>query len=261
MPAPVDWKRAEQVALKVAARHPQPNDTSIQTYDFAALTRVAEDRVEACTGLRSLAGPAHVQVIDRADWIRANISSFQALLDPLLNKIADGKRVAGLSARARAATAQVAGAEAGLMLGWMSGRVLGQYDLLYGESDDASDEGAVYLVGPNMVMLEDKFGFEPEQFRLWVTLHELTHRAQFTGVSWMRPHFLELLHRTLDLAEPDPARISAALRDALHDRTAAKQRLRDGGIVAVVASPEQQAVFRQTAGLMSLLEGHGDVVM
>jgi len=145
------------------------------------------------------------------------------------------------------------------MLGWMSARVLGQYDLLF--SDDAQNPGAVYLVGPNLVGLEEKFGFDPEQFRLWVTLHELTHRAQFTGVPWMREYFMERVHRTLDLASPDPSRVVAALREALRDRDAARQRLRDGGVVAMMATPEQQIVFNEVAGLMSLLEGHGDVVM
>jgi coenzyme F420 biosynthesis associated uncharacterized protein len=145
------------------------------------------------------------------------------------------------------------------MLGWMSTRVLGQYDLLV--SDGTNDEGAVYIVGPNMLMLENKFGFPHEEFRMWVTLHELTHRAQFTGVPWMREHFLGLVNHTVELADPDPARLMGAVRDAFRDREAAKQRLRDGGIVAIVATAEQQAVFNATAGLMSLLEGHGDVVM
>jgi coenzyme F420 biosynthesis associated uncharacterized protein len=112
-----------------------------------------------------------------------------------------------------------------------------------------------------MASLEHRFGFDPEQFRLWVTLHELTHRAQFTGVPWMREHFLGLVHETLALADPDPARMVAAVRDAMRDRGAARQRLRDGGVMAMVSTAEQQAVFHRVAGLMSLLEGHGDVVM
>jgi coenzyme F420 biosynthesis associated uncharacterized protein len=198
-----------------------------------------------------------VQVIDRADWIRANIASFQVLLEPLMTKWAELSKK-GPSA-VRTLTSQLAAAEVGAMLGWMSTRVLGQYDLLV--TDGQSDEGAVYLVGPNLLGLEHKFGFPTEEFRLWVTLHELTHRAQFTGVPWLREHFLGLVRHTIELADPDPARLLAAVRDAMRDPDAARQRLRDGGIVAVVSTPEQQAVFNATAGLMSLLEGHGDVVM
>jgi len=272
MPAPVDWKRAEQVAIRFASRHPSPLGGDLSSSDFSEITRIAEDRVETTTGLRSLLGDASVRIIDRDDWIRADIASFQRLLDPVIERWSASTKSRGsgngVAKRVSGITAQVAGAEVGAMLGWMSGRVLGQYDLLFADAaaepavDDAgANDGAVYIVGPNMAMLEQRFGFDPEQFRLWVTLHELTHRAQFTGVSWMRDHFLGLVQRTLDLADPDPARFVGAVREAMRDRDAARQRLRDGGFVAMVASPEQQAVFHRVAGLMSLLEGHGDVVM
>ncbi len=253
MSAAVDWNRAEQVALRIASRHPLPSRGSISSDEFVERARIAEERVELATGLRSMLGPAQVQVIDRPDWIRANIATFRNLLEPLMAHWSDMS-----SARSTlAVTRQIAGAEMGLMLGWMSGRVLGQYDLLFGGPED----DAVYIVGPNMLGLEHRFGFQADDFRLWVTLHELTHRAQFTGVPWMREYFVGLVHHTLELAVPDPARMLAAARDAMRDLDAARQRLRDGGVAAVVATPEQQHAFGQVGGLMSLLEGHGDVVM
>jgi coenzyme F420 biosynthesis associated uncharacterized protein len=251
MPGPVDWKRAERVAIHVAARQPGGGRADLRSVDFTEMARLAEDRVEATTGLRSLLGPAEICIVDRPDWIRANIASMRTLIDPVLTRL-------GVHGPVGAVTAQVAGVEVGAMLGWMSARVLGQYDVLLG---DTGNGDSVYLVGPNMTGLEERFGFDPDQFRLWVTLHELTHRAQFTGVPWMREHFLGLVHRTLDLADPDPARILGALREAVQNRGAAGQRLRDGGVMAMVSTPEQQAVFQRVAGLMSLLEGHGDVVM
>lgn len=272
MPGPVDWNRAERIAIAVAARQPAAGDGALSSTNFAAVARLAEERVEATTGLRSLLGDAEVHVVGRTDWIRANIASFQTLIDPVLARWVDAARrgrpgrQSGSSARpwsglTGSLSAQAAGAEVGVMLGWMSARVLGQYDVLIGEPHGDGGDGAVYLVGPNMASLEHRFGFDPEQFRLWVTLHELTHRAQFTGVPWMREHFLGLVHETLALADPDPARMVAAVRDAMRDRGAAKQRLRDGGVMAMVSTAEQQAVFHRVAGLMSLLEGHGDVVM
>jgi len=259
MPGPVDWSRAERIAITVAARQPGIGKCHLESADFDELGHLAEARVEATTGLRSLLGDADIQVVDRAGWIRANIASFRSLLDPVLAKWLQSSGEGGGRSITKSIGAQVAGAEVGVMLGWMSGRVLGQYDLLF--SDDVQNPGAVYLVGPNIAGLEEKFGFEPEQFRLWITLHELTHRAQFTGVPWMRDYFLDRVHRMLDLASPDPARVVGALREALRDRDAARQRLRDGGVVAMMATTEQQAVFNDVAGLMSLLEGHGDVVM
>jgi coenzyme F420 biosynthesis associated uncharacterized protein len=140
----------------------------------------------------------------------------------------------------------------------MSTRVLGQYDLLVG-SDTADD--AVYLVGPNLASLEQRFGFDPHEFRTWVLVHELTHRAQFTGVPWMRAHFTGLIEQGLAVADPDSVDVAEAIRTALRERRAAGQQVRDGGVVGLLAGPEQKAVMARIGGLMSLLEGHGDVTM
>ncbi|MEO7371014.1 MAG: zinc-dependent metalloprotease, partial [Ilumatobacteraceae bacterium] len=214
-----------------------------------------EDQIESTTGLRSLSGPAVVQVIDRPDWIRANISSFQHLLEPAFEQWSAKLPKKGIPATI---SSQLVGAELGALLGWMSTRVLGQYDLLVGR-DDSDD--AVYMVGPNLAAIEKRFGFDPEEFRTWVLLHELTHRAQFTGVPWMKAHFTGLVDTSVRLANPDPRRIADAIRDAFSDRDRARQRVRDSGIMGLIASPEQREVIQQIAGLMSLLEGHGDVTM
>ena len=88
----------------------------------------------------------------------------------------------------------------------MATRVLGQYDLLIIEDEDPEDQDLVYYVGPNVLALEKRFGFPPREFRLWLALHEVTHRAQFTGVPWLRAHFLSLVNQTLDAVDPDPKR-------------------------------------------------------
>ena len=103
-------------------------------------------------------------------------------------------------------TRKISAAELGTVLGWMSRRVLGQYDLLLAEDEDRDDQDLVYYVGPNILAIEKKL-FDPRQFRLWLALHELTHRSQFTGVPWLRPRFLDLVNQMLDEAEPDPDRI------------------------------------------------------
>ena len=223
--------------------------------DLSAMIPLLEDQIESTTGLRSLAGPAVVEVIDRPTWIRANISSFQHLLAPLLEEWAEKLPSTGTAADVGR---QLVGAELGVVLGWMSGRVLGQYDLLVGR-DDVDD--AVYMVGPNLAGLEKRFGFDPHEFRTWVLLHELTHRAQFTGVPWMRGHFRGLVDTSVRLANPDPHKIADAIREALTDRRRARQNVRDSGVFGLLASPEQREVIQQISGLMSLLEGHGDVTM
>ena len=118
--------------------------------DFEEVTAQAEALVEESTGLHSLAGPARAQVATREEWIHANISSFRRLLGPVLARA--GKGGQGLPGLLGPVGRMAAGAEMGVVLGWMSGRVLGQYDLLFADGDLPQD--AVYYVGQNIVSLE-----------------------------------------------------------------------------------------------------------
>ncbi len=156
---------------------------------------------------------------------------------------------------------QVAGAEVGAMLGWMSTRVLGQYDMLVIETENPEDQDLVYYVGPNVLALEKRYGFPPREFRLWLALHEVTHRMQFTGVPWLRPYFLSLVDETLGSFDPDPKKMVESLKRAVAQARAGHNPLDEGGIVTILATPEQQKTIQRIGGLMSVLEGHGDLIM
>lgn len=258
-PDAVSWELAQRVATAVAGREPFADSyhyASLQP-DFDELTAEAEELVAAATGLRSLVGPARARVTDRAGWIRANIASFQRLLRPLTDRFAERVAASPLAPVTRG----IAGAELGTMLGWMSTRVLGQYDLLLVEDDRPEEQDIVYYVGPNVLALEKRFGFPPREFRLWLALHEVTHRAQFTGIPWMGEHFRSLIDDSLGAIDPDPKRFLDALRRAVDEMRSGRNPLDDGGIVGLLAGPEQRAVLQRVQGLMSLLEGHGDVTM
>jgi coenzyme F420 biosynthesis associated uncharacterized protein len=255
---PVDWALAARVAGRIAG-----SDEFSRSYhahslrpDFEELTAQAEELVAAETGLRSLAGPARARVASRQDWVVANVASFQRLLKPITERL--GPKMTGPFAPAARA---FAGAEVGALLGWMSKRVLGQYDLLVSPDDKPEEQDLVYYVGSNVLALEKRYAFPPREFRLWLALHEVTHRAQFTGVPWMRQHYLGLVETTLGAADADPTRFLAAIRRATADVRAGRNPLDDGGIVGLLANPEQRAALDGVGGLMSLLEGHGDVTM
>lgn len=259
MTGAVDWALAERVALRVAGREPFARSYHADSLapDFAELTSLAEGLVEQTTGLRSLAGPARARVTDRHGWVVANVASFQRLLRPLVDKLGDKLAASPMAPLTRRA----AGAEVGALLGWMSTRVLGQYDLLVIEDENPADQDLVYYVGPNVLALEKLYAFPPREFRLWLALHEVTHRAQFTGVPWMREHFLSLVHQTLDAVDPDPKRFVDAIERVVTAVREGQNPLADGGLAVLVASEEQRQVLDQVAGLMSLLEGHGDITM
>ncbi|MEJ7584724.1 MAG: zinc-dependent metalloprotease [Acidimicrobiales bacterium] len=259
MSSAVDWQLAERVAVRSLPKDPFTNSYHYDslTPDFIELTAMAEEQVAATTGLVSLAGPARARVADRADWVRANIASFQRLLSPLTERLDDKVNSSLLAPVAR----RIAGAEVGVLLGWMSGRVLGQYDLLIIEDEHPEDQDIVYYVGPNVLSLEKRFGFPPREFRLWLALHEVTHRAQFTGIPWMREHFLGLVESTVSAVDADPKQLLDSIGRLAAEIRKGRNPLDEGGLAVLFSSPEQRLVLEQVSGLMSLLEGHGDVTM
>ncbi len=264
-PDPVAWDLAARVATRVAGRDRFAGTAQFASLgpDFEELTAVAEELVTEATGLRPLTGPARARVTDRAGWVDANIASFRRLLRPVLERL--GSRLAKTASSPIGRVVQpvgssVTGAQLGALLGWMSTRVLGQYDLLLIEEERPDDQDIVYYVGPNILSLEERFGFPPREFRLWIALHEVTHRAQFTGVPWMRDHFLQLVEGTVAAADPDPRRFLDAIKKAV-DLVRQGHNPLDDGIMALLATPEQARTLDEVQGMMSLLEGHGDITM
>ncbi len=253
----IDWAIAERVAARIAGE--EPFSASYHAHGMAAelteLTAIAQPRVESETGFRSMAGPARARVVDRLDWVRANLASYQRMLRPLLSRLEE------LEGPAAEVSGKVAGAELGALLGWMSTRVLGQYDLLVLEDEDPEEQDLVYYVGPNILALEKRHSFPPREFRLWVALHEVTHRTQFTGVPWLRAHFLGLVNELIEETDTDPRRFFVAVGRIAEGVRTRSNPLDDGGIAALFASPAQRETMDKVGGLMSLLEGHGDVVM
>ena len=200
--------------------------------------------------------PAKALVLDRQRWVEANLRSFRNTLEPFTRRVGERMAQSPFAPAGRA----VAGAEMGVLMGFLAQRVLGQYDLLVPD-EAGGDADAVYYVGPNILVLEKRYGFRPGDFRLWIALHEVTHRAQFRAVPWMKGYFLSLVEASMSLIEPDPKRLVRALERAAEAARRGRNPLDDGGIVGLFATDEQRQVLDQVQALMSLLEGHGNFVM
>ncbi len=160
----ISWETATDVATRVA-RHREtmtPYERQLLEVEFNELTAEAEELVADETGLRSLAGRARARVADRPQWVQANVASFQRLLRPVTDKLgAQMDRNGAWSLLPASLSRQITGAQIGLLLGWMSTRVLGQYDQLLIEEEHPEEQDIVYYVGPNVLSVERRYGFPP----------------------------------------------------------------------------------------------------
>jgi coenzyme F420 biosynthesis associated uncharacterized protein len=156
---------------------------------------------------------------------------------------------------ADAVGSRLTGVQAGTVLAYLSGKVLGQYEVF------SSDPGQLLLVAPNIVEVERKLDATPRDFRLWVCLHEVTHRTQFTAVPWLRAHFLGEVAAFVD-ATGQPEQFAERARQALG---AVVEVVRDPtsrvSVLDIVQTPAQRAVLDRITALMTLLEGHAEFVM
>lgn len=252
----VDWEVARAVAVRISGREPFSLSYHRQSLsdELPGLALRAEELVAECTDLRT-PDPARVRIVDRAEWIDTNIRSFRRLLRPLLDRMRDrlaSNPLAGLTSRATAT-------ELGLVLGWMSTRVLGQYDVMFPDDEASGDE--VLFVAPNILAMERAFAFPPSEFRMWVALHELTHRAQFVGVGWVRPHYLSLVDELVRRIEPDAEQVRDLLARIVEALRSGRNPLADGGFAAIALDDRQRDALDRLTGMLAFLEGHGDVTM
>ena len=251
----VHWPLAARIARRVAGTHPLED-----TYHFARFAQQAPFLVERAAELASVetgldwSGVPAVVVVSRRNWAVSNIAGFGRLLSRAESKLEGGdglgRRLAG----------RLVGAEIGALVGVLSRRVLGQYELVVPSDDDANGD-TVMFVGGNVLAMERQHEFRPDEFRFWVALHECTHRLQFTGVPWLRGYFLELVDGLVDSSTPEPGRMQRIAGEMRAAAVEGRPIVGDSGIMGLFASPDQKALLERMQALMSLLEGHGHVVM
>ncbi len=249
----VDWDVATSTARRLTRSGPEVS--AAEAAEVVAELRedaaVARGHVAGVTGLDAPAAGAQVLVIDRAGWVDANLAMLRAMLEPVVERLTERRQP---SALVSAVGSKVTGAEAGGLLAMLSTKVLGQYDIAPG------GEPRLLLVAPNLVAAERELDVVPADFRLWVCLHEETHRVQFTAVPWLREHVLgEAQGLAADLL-PDASSMGQRAEELVR---ALPEVLRgEGGSLAeILASPAQRERLARLTAVMSLLEGHADVVM
>jgi coenzyme F420 biosynthesis associated uncharacterized protein len=263
----IDWQVATSTGVRWVRPGPQVSMAEARKVvaELRELAAAVAEPVRELTGLPGSADDGHVAVVDRPGWIRANVDGFRVVLDPLVQRMAESGNVPQAGSVITAVGSRVTGMQAGLILAYLAGRVLGQYELFLPPDPDApgrdAPAGRLTLVAPNIVMVERELDVNPHDFRRWVCLHEETHRTQFTSVPWLRPYVQEQMSEFLLASDLDPASILDRLRAAA-DAVAGAVRGGEGeSLIEAMQSPRQREILDRMTSVMTLVEGHGDYVM
>lgn len=256
----IDWDLAVSAATRMAG--PGPMITRADADEAVAELKAGAHRstplVREFTGLVAEERTAPILVVDRRGWIQANADGFAQVLTPLVDRLQE-KRGAP-SPLAEAVGSRVTGLEVGTLLGFMSSKVLGQFDPFYAPPG-SPDAGRLLLVAPNIVHTENEMGVDRNDFRLWVCLHEETHRVQFTAVPWMRDHIHAQIEELVGGIEVDPAKVAQVLSEGVKRLGDVLRGADDVSLLELFSSARQREILDRVTAVMSLLEGHADVVM
>ncbi|MGI5165550.1 zinc-dependent metalloprotease [Spirillospora sp. CA-253888] len=264
----IDWNVAVQAGTRLVRPGPQISHAEAREVvaELRELSKIAHGHVRDFTGMAIEADPEPATIVDRPGWIRANVDGFRVVLEPLLEQM-EARRGPGLlgggpgGVMVQAVGSRVTGMQVGVILSYMASRVLGQYELfLPPDPSGRAPTGRLTLVAPNIVHVEQDLEVDPHDFRLWVCLHEETHRAQFTGVPWLREYVQDQMTKFLLASDLDPGALMDRLRDAA-DVLADAVRGGEGNLIDAIQTPEQRVILDRLTAVMTLAEGHGDYVM
>ena len=246
----ISWGAARTIAVTLASRSEKA--TAVD-FDYPAAVEETLTPLSSFTGIELPRGPEanrQLLVADRSEWIDFNIQGFGALMEPVLDRAAAGAGNVTWALGGATLTAQM-----GLLLGFLSSRVLGQYDtgpLLSKEA--AGGPGKVFFLDGNIVAAAGRIGVPLDGLRLWIVLHEMTHALQFEGYPWLRSHLGGLLE---NLVGPLAEKLGA--RETINRLST---NLKTGGrSMELVMSPEQRVSFDRMQAAMSVIEGYSDFVM
>jgi coenzyme F420 biosynthesis associated uncharacterized protein len=251
----IDWDLAGRTAKKLTPAPPSipRGEAEAVVAELYRATEVAAQHVAELTALTEPPVTALTRVVDRDAWIDVNVSGMQRVMAPIINKLAEANKVGRIG---ESVGGRVTGVQAGAVIGFLSGKVLGQFEFFDREG------GQLMLVAPNLVSVERQLDVKPADFRLWVCLHEVTHRVQFTAVPWMRQHMLDEVAALSDTVDTDPEALRRRVTDALGELAKVARGQGDGsGLISILATPEQRAVLDRVTAFMSLVEGHAEYVM
>jgi coenzyme F420 biosynthesis associated uncharacterized protein len=263
-PPLINWARVRRIAEQM---NPETGATaewhaSWGAY-YTALVRQCEPLIAEEIGQNLPQPVQEIAAFSRAEWVDANIRNFQMLFEPLEDLHRSGFRVDDLLEVLLGDVNQtMVSAELGIMLGYLARRVLGQYDLSLLGREPVTSAGRLYFVEPNIGGVQQELSVAPEEFRLWIALHETTHAFEFEAYPWLRAHFNGLIESYFKLIIDDLALLREGLGGLSGLVVRARQNMAQGDSwIEAVMNPEQRGLFDQLQALMAVVEGYSNYIM
>ena len=251
----VDWSLARQIARFAAGDSALP----VPAPDLAALAIGVQGPVAGYTGLRPPDPLPGAEVLDRRAWAEINIGTVAALLEPVTERISTRLDNGGpLIGPMRTLTGAALAAEVGLVIGYMSQRVLGQYELSLLQPEAPA---RLLFVGPNLDRAVEQMEVDRDSFLTWIALHEVTHVFEFSGVPWLRGHLGQLIREFLTTVEVRIERGAGGGLPSLPDAKKIAETFREGGLAALVQTGEQRHLIDRIQATMAVVEGYSEHVM
>ncbi|MUM19554.1 zinc-dependent metalloprotease [Mycobacterium sp. CBMA271] len=240
----VNWEFAATFGAKLARPAPPTTEYTRQQaiVELGDAARRAESPVREVTGLADGLAVPEARIIDRPSWIAAAAESMRLMAG-------GGDGAPGF------VSGRVAGAQTGAVLAFISSGILGQYDPF-----TADGTGALLLVYPNIIAVERQLRVLPNDFRMWVCLHEVTHRVQFSANPWLAGYMSGTLASLAHEQEEDVT----AMLGRLAEFVRSPKRQGENGIVDLLRAMQSEQgrdALDRLLVLGTLLEGHADHVM
>jgi len=268
---PVNWDVARQTSAWLATDgQAEPNVDPLERIRLEELVRVADLQVSSATGLNtSIAGGVlSILPVTRGDWALHSLEAYRPFLERLatsLSTAGDDDDDAGadpttqlLGDLGKMLGPVLLGMQSGFMLGHLSRRALGQYDLPLPRLP--ADQ--LLVVPANLDAFAEQWSLAADDLRMWVCLREVTHHAVL-GRPHVRARLEKLINEYVSRFEVDPEALEASLGNL--DPTDAR------GLQAVLGNPEtllgamrspgQQETLTRIETLTAAIEGYVDHVM
>src|SRR5207248_3076426 len=253
----LDWELATRVAIRTAGRTPtlHPGAKAHLQASYAAMLRDIEGPIARYVGNDLSLSNISVEVLDRPDWIRANVRNFRHLLQPVEDfyKESLGRSRFGPPLGFQYGARMVLSSQIGVLVGYLSRRVLGQYDigLLGAEPIEA---GKLFFVEPNLRQVEDTLSVPPDELRRWIALPEATHAHEFELYPWVRTYLNTSLQQYLRLLIEDMrGRGEPGDSTLLNLVNRFITNLRQGyNVINAMMTPQQRELTSRLQALMSL---------